>query len=951
MALMNMNFNFTLLKQEAPAEFLALGSHLSNRRQSAEAGPIHVTACNLKAIFEKLISETPNLIAAYGKRASEIMQSSFNPTGSVQQYGFFSEHVGADGRSIWAAATSGGAVKAIAVHLLACMLARHWKPDEAIAIWEQIIAERQAQLKRALEIEPNLEDLMASGVSISREELANWDASARSWLRTADAAKEQQQIQLRLILENVALPVDTKTKVLDSVVQVWTSAMSMVDRLLGGVPQKVGSGAVLLGLHSWHLYPDMVVLEKSGPKEVCQRDPLMDIGGILTIGLTGNDGVGDIGDQHAGIHWSLPLANLRYYGHPTFSTRSILDNSQLSVAELQQVALGSFARTWNAADRLTMAQFIVTLTHFFKSDDCSYGDPQTESPEDTRRKEAHRAAYVILMGLYLGAQAVQQGSSSAESKISSQLFARGSRKCQEWLTPGRTAPPPWFGLSDPAVWVSLLLPLDRVPLLRQLAQNYSLDGTGIIIRYRHQDHSRSQLHWEYATVRPIENSTPGGSRPSSGLQHQRWISFSSHTEPGKREEYLAQRSLETGDHCIDADLTSFPTDDFGGYPVDAEFSPFLELSAVYTLVAGDPETAAIWTTDLTGQNSLPADAITTSLPLVIGCLEKKKFDVGELALYFQSLCIDVHQLSPFAVSLISLAHAAQVFEESPRRCISFLCTYRELYKQPKWFSSFDTKTFPSCPRNREETFSCLLFFESGWLSEDPKIFKNVLAISTADSIYVSKRILKDPLEGARNDCVGVARIVGNVGRPGFALLIPPEKPMVREETLEWRVINHEPFDCRPANSFGSTSLHLSFTGYETPVDVRAHGTRHCEAFILESHLSIREGSEWVADVDALAALEGDRVFVLPARNECTIHNSQQCEFSDRIVSIDSWNEYLDPPERFGTVKAHGNWVARLAAACLGPQISRRIAILPPEVCWTCVDEVEAVKSEGSILVF
>jgi len=244
----------------------------------------------------------------------------------------------------------------------------------------------------------------------------------------------------------------------------------------------------------------------------------------------------------------------------------------------------------------------------------------------------------------------------------------------------------------------------------------------------------------------------------------------------------------------------------------------------------------------------------------------------------------------------------------------------------------------------------LLFFESGWLSEDPKIFKNVLAISTADSIYVSKRILKDPLEGARNDCVGVARIVGNIGRPGFALLIPPEKPMVREETLEWRVINHERFNCRPTNSFGSTSLHLSFTGYETPVHVRAHGTRHYEAFILESRLSIREGSEWVADVDALAALEGNRVFVLPARNECTIHNPQQCESSDCIVSIDSWDEYLDAPEHFGTVKAHGNWVARLAAACLGPQISRSIAILPPEVCWTCV-EVEAVKSEGSILVF
>jgi hypothetical protein len=240
--------------------------------------------------------------------------------------------------------------------------------------------------------------------------------------------------------------------------------------------------------------------------------------------------------------------------------------------------------------------------------------------------------------------------------------------------------------------MSLLRPLDRVPLLRQLAQNYSLDGTGLIIRYRHEDHSRYQLHWEYATVRPIEienvKSAPGGSRSSSALQYKRWISFFSHSEPAKRAEYLAQRSLETGDQCIDADETSLPKDDFGGHPMDIELSEYLDLSTLYTLVAGDPKTAAIWTTNLIDQaNSLHADANTTPLSLVINCLEKKKFDVGRLALYLQSLCMNSRQLSPFAVSLISLAHGAQVFEESSRRCISFLCTSGELYKKPKWFDS------------------------------------------------------------------------------------------------------------------------------------------------------------------------------------------------------------------------------------------------------------------------
>ena len=41
-----------------------------------------------------------------------------------------------------------------------------------------------------------------------------------------------------------------------------------MDNLLQGMPQSVQDGAALLGLSSWHIYPDMVVVGET-TKEIC----------------------------------------------------------------------------------------------------------------------------------------------------------------------------------------------------------------------------------------------------------------------------------------------------------------------------------------------------------------------------------------------------------------------------------------------------------------------------------------------------------------------------------------------------------------------------------------------------------------------------------------------------------------------------------------------------------
>ena len=179
-SLLNTKFDFSVVKIEAPPEFQGLGKHLSKkRREDAEAGSIHTTAQKLGALFADDLPPIPNLKQAYGLRASEIAENpKLNPSGN-STHGPFAGHVGADGTSIWAAATSGPG--ALEVHLLACMLARVWSAAEATSIWDELVLAHKNVLKeRIMDERFHFATLMASMIDVTRVRLADWDASARS---------------------------------------------------------------------------------------------------------------------------------------------------------------------------------------------------------------------------------------------------------------------------------------------------------------------------------------------------------------------------------------------------------------------------------------------------------------------------------------------------------------------------------------------------------------------------------------------------------------------------------------------------------------------------------------------------------------------------------------------------------------------------------------------------
>lgn len=179
LGLAHVNFDFSLVKIEAPVEYRAVGACLSKKRkQEAETGPLHIVARKLGALFAADIPSAPKLFRAYGQRSSKIAgDPAFNPIGSRRD-GAFAGHIGADGTSIWAAATSGDA--AIAMHLLGCMLARIWEMPEATSILSEMVAARKAVLKRRTESDLfNISDVAAAEIVLSREQLAAWDTSAR----------------------------------------------------------------------------------------------------------------------------------------------------------------------------------------------------------------------------------------------------------------------------------------------------------------------------------------------------------------------------------------------------------------------------------------------------------------------------------------------------------------------------------------------------------------------------------------------------------------------------------------------------------------------------------------------------------------------------------------------------------------------------------------------------
>jgi len=246
-------------------------------------------------------------------------------------------------------------------------------------------------------------------------------------------------------------------------------------------------------------------------------------------------------------------------------------------------------------------------------------------------------------------------------------------------------------------------------------------------------------------------------------------------------------------------------------------------------------------------------------------------------------------------------------------------------------------------------------FESGGFDIEPLSLRGVMALSAGDSIYVADALLSDP--AATRERCRIRRVFGNLGRSEMAFLVPPATPILREsDPTSWRLINHNPFDGRFENSFSGTSLHLSFTDYEMPLDVGMRGLRDTQAVLLESLVSANDRGKHIGDLDVLAMTSAEDLKVIdvcshseedrkPERDAQSIQDL----FEGTLVSLDCWDEFLDLPRTTGIFRASGNWQARLAAATASIQKGKKACILPPSACLQCLGGPDEIKQFDVII--
>jgi hypothetical protein len=353
---------------------------------------------------------------------------------------------------------------------------------------------------------------LAAAHEIDRSSLGAWDASARAWLQVADQARRKEQVQAQLILNNLSIAVKShtgsengfpsKTNSYDSVLLNVTRALTTLDKLIKGEPQRITDGGILLGLISWHLYPDLVVLGSS-TKEIHQQDPLVKAGGIVTISISTLASRGD------GVYWSLPLASLRYYG-TVQRERSTMRDSRISVAQLQTLLLGASLGADDGA--FTAAQILRSLwkiyDNLYQARICQVTNKAFELPENVPRlqlvallkdaPESLRGLMKILHLIYPFMDGIELllSDDDSERKMAHQLMRYGSNYGRSWIGNTSSSTSTLFGLANLSSLLRMItVPAARIQLLRDICIKDMLSPSDYVIRFRD-----SENLWAYASI-------------------------------------------------------------------------------------------------------------------------------------------------------------------------------------------------------------------------------------------------------------------------------------------------------------------------------------------------------------------------------------------------------------------------------------------------------------------
>ncbi|KAL4923999.1 uncharacterized protein BDV17DRAFT_275574 [Aspergillus undulatus] len=902
------------------------------------------------------------------------------------------------------------------MHFLACMLARIWSPQEATAIWAELVDDRRQRVKQQAEAGDRASNFFAQQAALYDTEwphLQRWDASARAWLQIADnSSLKAQQKKVELIVNNLSVAVQTQVapdgtplrksgeaSVYHSVLHTFCTALSTLDCLIAGKPQRILDGGVLLGFTSWHLYPDLVVL---GPetKEVSQKDPLVAECGIATLSIAYHE------DPHGGqdgVYWSLPLANLRYYGTAQRS-RSSLHDSKLSFSEFPALILGasldSLDGLFTAADILkllwkrTYAAYedglrkvqLAPVSHDSSIREWVKALLESLDFDDTMVHPSQKQLCCTMAGLHLlsplvrGVDLLLSGKEQ-ERKRALQLVRYGANSATGWIGNPKNAPASsFFGICNlDFVLQTIINPSKRVKVLRDVFRSQRDDPEEHIIRFRREDNT-----WAYASLYEPQ-SLSGRKRNRSEFEsvsdedlgpdnsgHEKWIFVDSRIDIVKYERTdipaygfnMAGLQRRGSD---DLDIMEFLED------LDDDF---IERKTVFwDLVLGIHNVAGVYRKGSEPTREVGSTLPQVPLPIIHDLLTTGALNL-ELTLGQMECFLRKHRPSHF-FSLLALGRVIEHYRRELRHVNLSMSVIKHAPVTWTWAKSLVQRLegehlvaaslaragsapdsiYPS-PLTRQEVFASILQFESGTLSASLDDMDPVIAISSSNSLFIAQRLLEDPMPRAESASRTVAHAIGNVGKPGIALLFSPEQPRVREHDVEkWHVVNHNPFNgSSSGGSFGGSSLHMSFTGWEGPLRVRGpSGFRGMEAYNLETLISMHDHGEWVADLNILKALNSfPDVDICGAIDQKCRHDKSFSTGAPELVSIDCWEELLFPADKPMVLRSGSSWMARLTAVSIAYARGYRCFLLPTDksFCWSCVvDETGAGRLGEQAILF
>jgi hypothetical protein len=841
--------------------------------------------------------------------------------------------------------------------------------------------------------------------TIDRGSLGSWDASARAWLEVADQARTVQQIQINLIVNNLSVAVKSqssspnalapKIHSYDSVILNLNRALTTLDKLIKGEPQQITDGGILLGLISWHVYPDLVVLGKT-TQEIHQKDILVKESGIVTISITPQ-----AAPRTDGVYWSLPLSSLRYYG-VVHRERSTMCDSKISMAQLQALVLGASLGADDTA--VTAAKTLQLIWKLFYSHYeiklSQIADQPLELSVDLAGFEVvdllrdNRQSLRLLMKLlqlifpFQGGIELLLSGNENEQMTAMQLMRYGTNKGKLWIGNTDASPSTFFGLANLSSLLCMMRNREtRIRVLRTQCKQYRLSSFDYVIRFRTENNLYSYTSIDVERTR----------NPHGGMK-RKWDEYENpdadgiqllDVPPGKN--WIFFPSLEASSSHAPKYFNPDMQDDHSNAQDDVfveflEDGPYASHSVIFDFAFGDHSLAAVYKRK-TSQSSSQKTQISGAVPLE---LVQDLFHKGLLRLELVAECLLHHFTviqSSHGNSLLALGRVVDYYKchlpyatvsmnviKSPIRSWDWaqsmskgLDSLSSLAKQLAREGNKPTTIYPS-PLSREYAFAAILQFESGNISVDIAKLADLLAISSGNSLFIAEQLLRDPMSPRRLSSGAVSHAMGNVGKPGVTPLVSPPELEIREHDLErWQFVNHNPFDGNSAGGmFDGTSIHLSFTGWEGPVSLESTNSRGMDAYYVETAVSVKDRGEWVGDLDILKGLRDLEIGVSGPTDSKCIHDPSFPATGVKLISIDCWEEILDPPSGLlvlrsapATLATHDQrgywqWMVRLAAVSIARSRKYRCICLPVDrsFCWTCVvGKIDADEKRNVLFVY